>query len=265
MTVFKFWESNQTFCPFSNGVNVSFLLPAMHVLANSWAARASSQFFIKLFIFSSIDGYFVCLKAKGIATGVVPSISSKGVWVQSACHWLLCVNSIVKSIFDHLLVQISIPSGVELWDTWQGNVGHSLSLRRMETLSGRSRAPSGDLDGPQKLGILHVCQKAKLETGQMVAATSKIWLPIAPQTWKVHGQIQCTKSEIWPWDWHRRQPKSHPTHPGLVCHKGFRRIAGGRRREGHFEGNLMWNGGRRSGGGSGESRQGTQKVSGQIY
>ena len=94
-------ESNHTFCPFSNGVNVSFCLPAMHVLANSCAAKASSQILIKLFIFSSIDRYFVCSNAKGIATGVIPSISSKGVFKRSACRQLLCVKSIVESILDH--------------------------------------------------------------------------------------------------------------------------------------------------------------------
>ena len=48
-------------------MNVSFLLPAIQVLASSCAARASSQSFIKFFIFSSIEGYLVCSKVKGIA------------------------------------------------------------------------------------------------------------------------------------------------------------------------------------------------------
>ena len=73
----------------------------MRVLANSWAARASSQFLIKLFIFSSIEGYFVCSKARGIATGIIPSISSKWVFSQSACHQLLWVNSIIESMVNH--------------------------------------------------------------------------------------------------------------------------------------------------------------------
>ena len=64
--------------------------PAMYVLANSCAARASSQFLIKLFIFSSTDRYFVCLNAKGIATGIIPNVSSKGVFNWSACCQLLC-------------------------------------------------------------------------------------------------------------------------------------------------------------------------------
>ena len=43
----------------------------------------------------------MCSNVKGIATGVIPSISSKGVFSQSACLQLLWVNSIVESIVDH--------------------------------------------------------------------------------------------------------------------------------------------------------------------
>ena len=44
----------------------------------------------------------------GIATGVIPNMSSKGVCVRSVCRQLLCVNSMVDSIltqFSGLFMQ----------------------------------------------------------------------------------------------------------------------------------------------------------------
>ena len=65
------------------------------------AASASSQSFKRFFIFSSIVRNFVCSKVIGIESGVSPNMSLKGVFNQSACLLLLCVNSNVDSDFDH--------------------------------------------------------------------------------------------------------------------------------------------------------------------
>src|ERR1700735_2062445 len=94
-----FLVSNQTLSPFLNGIKVSFLLSIILLLASSCAARASSQSASKCFIFSSIDGNFVCSKEVGIAMGESPNISSKGVFCRSACHLLLWVNSKVVNDF----------------------------------------------------------------------------------------------------------------------------------------------------------------------
>src|ERR1700678_3878780 len=84
----------------TNGVNVFVLLAAICDQANSCAANASSLFLINCFIFSSIAGNFVCSNEIGIAIGVSPCMSSKGVFVLSACCQLLCVNSNVPRVFD---------------------------------------------------------------------------------------------------------------------------------------------------------------------
>ena len=93
--------SSHTFCPCLNGVNVLFLLSAIRLLANSCAAKASSLSLIIFFIFSSIEGYFVCSNVVRIAIGDSPYNSSKGVHSQSACRLLLCVNSKIGITFGH--------------------------------------------------------------------------------------------------------------------------------------------------------------------
>src|ERR1700679_899811 len=101
---FSFWcyflVSSHTFCPLTNGVNVFVFLAAIHDQANSCAANTSSLFLINCFIFSSIAGNFVCSNERGIAIGVSPWMSSKGVFVLSACRRLLWVNSNVPRVFD---------------------------------------------------------------------------------------------------------------------------------------------------------------------
>src|ERR1700678_3860349 len=98
--VFKLRVSSHTFCPLTNGVNMFILLAAICDRANSCAANVSSLFLINCFIFSSISWNFVCSNERGIAIGVSPCISSKGVFVLSACCRLLCVNSKVPRVFD---------------------------------------------------------------------------------------------------------------------------------------------------------------------
>ena len=93
LLVFRFLESNQTLSPFLNGMKVDFRLSAMRVCASSCAAMASSRFFIKVFIRSSTAGYFVFSNESGKAIGFSPNMSSKGVFIRSACLRLLCVNS----------------------------------------------------------------------------------------------------------------------------------------------------------------------------
>ena len=91
--VFRFHESSHTRSSFLNGVKVDFRLSVMRLLASSCAANASSLFRSKVFILSSMVGYFVFSKDRGIATGDSPNMSSKGVFCLSACHQLLWVNS----------------------------------------------------------------------------------------------------------------------------------------------------------------------------
>ena len=87
--VFRFHESSHTRSFFLNGVKVDFRLLVMRLLANSCAANASSLFHSRVFILSSIVGYFVFSNDKGIATGDSPNMSSKGVFCLSACRRLL--------------------------------------------------------------------------------------------------------------------------------------------------------------------------------
>ena len=91
--------SNHTFCPCLNGMNILFFLSAIRLLANSCAARASSLSLIILFIFSSIEGYFVHVNVVGIAIGDSPYSNSNGVCNRSACHLLLWVNSRIDITF----------------------------------------------------------------------------------------------------------------------------------------------------------------------
>ena len=78
-------------------MNLSFLHLIIQFLANSCAARASSWSFVRFFSLSSIMGYLVFSKDKGIVIGVVPMMRLKGVCCWSECLRLLCVNSIVPS------------------------------------------------------------------------------------------------------------------------------------------------------------------------
>ena len=75
--------------PLLNGVNVDFHLSIIRALAISCAAKASSQFLFKVFIFSSIAGYFVFSNEYGMAIGESPNISPNGVFCLSACLLLL--------------------------------------------------------------------------------------------------------------------------------------------------------------------------------
>jgi len=84
-----FLESSHTLSPFLNGVKVDFCRSAMHVLASSCAASASSWFLIWVFILSSTAGYFVFSNESGRVFGDSPKMSLKGVFIRSACHWLL--------------------------------------------------------------------------------------------------------------------------------------------------------------------------------
>src|ERR1700734_2321240 len=97
-----FFVSSHTLSPFLNGINMSFLLLAMHLLASSCAARASSRSAKRCFIFSSIVGNLVCLKEVGIVIGELPNMSLKGVFCQSACLLLLWVNSSMVRDFVHV-------------------------------------------------------------------------------------------------------------------------------------------------------------------
>ena len=97
--VFMCLVSNHTFCPCLNGVNVLFFLLAICLLANLCAARASSLSLIILFIFSSIEGYFVCVNVVGIAIGDSLYNNSNGVHSRSACRLLLWVNSRIGITF----------------------------------------------------------------------------------------------------------------------------------------------------------------------
>jgi len=89
------------FVSFLNGVKVDFCWSAMHVLASSCAASASSWFLIKVFILSSTAGYFVFSNDNGRVIGDSPNMSLKGVFIWSVCHQLLCVNSIRCKAFGH--------------------------------------------------------------------------------------------------------------------------------------------------------------------
>jgi len=80
--------------PFLNGIKVNFCRSVMRVLASSCAASASSQFLISVFILSSTAGYFGFSNESGRVIGDSPNMSSKGVFIRSACRQLLCVNSI---------------------------------------------------------------------------------------------------------------------------------------------------------------------------
>ena len=99
--VFRFLVSNHTRSSTLNGVKVDFRRSIMRTHASSCAANASSRFFISVLILSSIAGYFVFSKDKGIAIGVSPNINSNGVFCLSACLRLLCVNSRVLSELSH--------------------------------------------------------------------------------------------------------------------------------------------------------------------
>ena len=93
LLVCRFLESNQTLSPFLNGMKVDFRLSAMRVRASSCAAMASSRFLIRVFIQSSTAGYLVFSNKSGKVIGFSPNMSSMGVFIRSACLWLLCVNS----------------------------------------------------------------------------------------------------------------------------------------------------------------------------
>src|ERR1700678_343341 len=93
--------SNHTNCPFLNGTKFDFICSAIRLLSNLCAARASSLVVTKFLIFSVTDGNFVCSKVVGIANGASPCISLKEVFVRSACHRLLWVNSNVNSELFH--------------------------------------------------------------------------------------------------------------------------------------------------------------------
>ena len=77
--VFKFGESSHTWSSFMNGVNDDFHLSAMHFLASSCAASASSQFCWSVFILSSMIGYFVVSNASGTMIGDSPNMNLNGV------------------------------------------------------------------------------------------------------------------------------------------------------------------------------------------
>ena len=76
-----------------NGVKEDDLRLAILARASSCAARASSLSVIIRFIFSSIDGNFVCRNVIGMEIGLSPRMSLNGVCGRSACLRLLCVNS----------------------------------------------------------------------------------------------------------------------------------------------------------------------------
>ena len=102
-SVFRFLKSSHTCCPWTNGVNVDLFQLAIQDRASSCAAKASSLSASSRFIFSLIEGYFVCVNARGMEIGVSLIISSNGVCVRTACLWLLCVNSRVVRDFSHSL------------------------------------------------------------------------------------------------------------------------------------------------------------------
>src|SRR5271155_856077 len=99
MICFRFRESSQTFWPCVKGVNVECFWLAIREHASSCAAKASSLSAINRFIFSSMEGNLVGLKATGMEIGLSPRINLKGVCVLSACLLLLCVNSRVLRDF----------------------------------------------------------------------------------------------------------------------------------------------------------------------
>jgi hypothetical protein len=76
-----------------NGTKFDLILSAMQLLASLCAANASSLLVTRFLIFLATDGNFVFLKVVGIATGALPFINPNDVWIQSACHQLLWVNS----------------------------------------------------------------------------------------------------------------------------------------------------------------------------
>ena len=84
-----FWGSNQTFCPFTNGVNVDCSQLAILVLANSCAANAFFSFMYHLFHLFLDCWIFCVVKKDGDRDGLSPRMSSNGVCVLSACLLLL--------------------------------------------------------------------------------------------------------------------------------------------------------------------------------
>ena len=71
------------------------------LITSSFAAKASSQFLISVFILSLIAGNFVFLKVRGKAIGDSPNMSLKRVFCLSACCQLLWVNSSKWSAVGH--------------------------------------------------------------------------------------------------------------------------------------------------------------------
>ena len=71
------------------GVNVDCFRLSIRERASLCATRASSLSASRRFILSLIEGYFVCVNARGIEMGESPFINSNGVCVLLACLRLL--------------------------------------------------------------------------------------------------------------------------------------------------------------------------------